>query len=162
MFNYSAKKHNHLLNIALFGVQISSPESTLGCSNINRNLNTIAAQMVLDTQWKHLVINALPFTSVGLTVLRSPTTSPPRTGSWSWRGQLSWPSRSPTPTLGSGVRRTNKRVIHNKCLTMETGSWIIFLYLMLAGLLHRSGNLTTNLKLCFKFSGLFVGWDGRK
>lgn len=51
----------------------------------------------------------------------------PRTGRSLWRGQLSWPSRSPTPTPGSGVRRTNKLVILNKCcLKIESCLWCPF------------------------------------
>lgn len=81
-------------------------------------------------QWKlieHLVPNSFSLSCVGLTVLRLPTMSPPRTGSWSWSGQLSWPSRSPTPTPDSGVRRTNKLVILNKCLKIESCLWLVCL-----------------------------------
>lgn len=76
---------------------------------------------VLKPTSRHLSVTIEPYflPPVGLTVLKSPTTSPPRTGSWLLRGQLSWPSRSPTPTPGSGARRTNKLFVLNKCFKME-------------------------------------------
>ncbi len=102
-------------------------------------------------------------------MLRSPTTCPPRTGRWSWRGQLSWPSRSPTPTPGSGVRRTNKLVIHNKCLKTETGLWIFFLHFIYQGCCFGHMKwyyypFLKSFKLGFyweKISFVFVSCDGR-
>lgn len=61
---------------------------------------------------------------VGLTVLRLPTTSLPRTGSWSWKEQLSWRSKSPTPMPGSGARRMNKLLIIK---LLKIGNWPLVL-----------------------------------